>query len=200
MQILGVTCKWNVPNALSVLRILLIPVFMVLYILHYDVWAFVVLFISGLTDCLDGVIARKFNQITDCGKLLDPVSDKLTQVGVVICLNTRYPQLLPLTILCLVKEACQTIGSLLMLKQKFTVRGAKWFGKLSTIVFSASMLASVLFSEHLEPWALWALIGAAGVCMLIAFVGYMGIFIRVVQERKRQKENSSIPASESEKG
>ncbi len=202
MQILGVEWKWNIPNALSVLRILLVPVFMTLYLLHRDGWAFGVLLLSGVTDCLDGVIARRFNQITDCGKLLDPVSDKLTQVAVVVCLATRYPELLLLAGLCLVKELCQAIGGLILLKKRSAVRGSKWFGKLSTVVFYGCMLAIVLWSDSLPVPALWGLVGLAGLCMLMAFIGYLRIFIQIyVTERAAMHQAAaSTPAAEPEKG
>ena len=135
MQVLNVSWKWNVPNSLSLLRLALVPAFAVLYLMQRDLWAFALLAVSGLTDCLDGFIARRFNQITDCGKLLDPLADKLTQVTVVICLTTRYPQVLPLTIICFVKELCQGIGGIILLRGRCEVRGAKWFGKVSTVVF-----------------------------------------------------------------
>lgn len=182
MQILNVTWKWNVPNALSLVRILLVPVFVGLYMAHIDGWAFAVLLLSGLTDLFDGFIARRFNQITDCGKLLDPISDKLTQVAVVVSLATRYPELWPLAGLCFVKETCQAIGGAIMLKRQCEVRGSKWFGKVSTVVFYGSMLSLVLF--ELPDWARWVLVALAGVCMLIAFVGYLRIFIQVSREGK----------------
>lgn len=88
MQLMNIEWKWNIPNLLSLLRILLVPVFVILYLLSSDermdlmYWSFGVLILSGVTDSLDGIIARKCNQITDLGKLLDPVADKLTQVAV----------------------------------------------------------------------------------------------------------------------
>lgn len=182
MQILNVTWKWNVPNALSVLRILLVPVFLMLYLTRLDYWAFGVLVLSGVTDALDGFIARRYNQITDCGKLLDPISDKLTQVAVVVALATRFDELLPLAALCLVKESCQAIGGAIMLKRQCAVRGSKWFGKVSTVVFYASMSALVLFD--LSGFIRWLLVAAAGMCMLVAFVGYLRIFIEVSREGK----------------
>ena len=182
MQILNVTWKWNVPNALSVLRILLVPVFLMLYLTRMDYWAFGVLVLSGVTDALDGFIARRYNQITDCGKLLDPISDKLTQVAVVVALATRFDELLPLAALCLVKESCQAIGGAIMLKRQCAVRGSKWFGKVSTVVFYASMSALVLFD--LSGFIRWLLVGLAGSCMLVAFVGYLRIFIEVSREGK----------------
>lgn len=185
MRILNVEWKWNIPNALSVLRILLVPVFMVLYLTPAvaDEWAFLTLLLSGITDILDGVIARKFNQITDCGKLLDPLSDKLTQVAVVVALTTRYPELLPLTVFCFIKELCQAIGGVILLKKGSAVRGSKWFGKASTVVFYICMLILVLWPD--SPHALhWALVGVAGVSMLMAFLGYLQMFVAISREER----------------
>ncbi len=193
MQIFNIPWKWNVPNALSVLRIALIPAFMALYLTRNDTWAFGVLLASGITDVLDGIIARRFNQITDCGKLLDPLSDKLTQVAVVVSLTTRYAELLPLTVLCFVKEACQGIGGIIMLRKHSEVRGSKWFGKLSTVVFYACMLVLVLWPE-LPIEMEWVLIGVAGLCMLLAFLGYLRIFIQILREEKASETAVDVPA------
>lgn len=192
MQILNVTWKWNVPNTLSLVRILLVPVFVGLYVSHADKWAFAVLLLSGLSDLFDGWIARRFNQITDCGKLLDPISDKLTQVAVVVSLATRYTELWSLAGLCLIKETCQAIGGVIMLKRQCEVRGSKWFGKVSTAVFYGSMLALVLFD--LPNGVRWALVALAGVCMLVAFVGYLRIFIEVSREGKPVSADASADA------
>ncbi len=182
MRILNVEWKWNIPNALSMVRIALIPVFVTLYLLHYDIWAFAVLLVSGLTDAVDGFVARRFDMITDCGKLLDPLSDKLTQVAVVVCLTTRYPELLPLTVLCFAKELSQGIGGILLLKKNVQAQGARWFGKVSTVLFYATMLVIVLWYDVLivsAPWVLWLLVALVGVSMLIAFVGYLQMFLRI---------------------
>ncbi len=187
-----ITWKWNVPNVLSLVRIALIPVFVVLYLSHRDGWAFGALMLSGVTDVLDGFIARRFNQITECGKLLDPLSDKLTQVAVVISLTTRYRELLPLAILCFIKEACQAVGGIILLRRRHAVRGSKWFGKLSTTVFYACMLALILFPQ-MSLAVEWVLIGAAGLCMLLAFLGYLQMFILIHRA-------SDDPATLPEKG
>ncbi len=198
MQILNVEWKWNIPNALSVVRITLIPVFVTLYLLRLDMWAFAVLLVSGLTDAVDGFVARRFNMITDCGKLLDPLSDKLTQVAVVVCLTTRYTELLPLTVLCFAKELFQGIGGVLLLKKNVQAQGARWFGKVSTVLFYATMLVIVSWYDALivsAPWVLWLLVGLVSVSMLIAFVGYLRMFIRI-----RRDVTQSPAASTPEKG
>ncbi len=194
MQILGIEWKWNVPNALSVLRLLLVPLFMALYLLHLDMWAFGVLLLSGVTDILDGIIARRFNQITDCGKLVDPLADKVTQVAVVICLATRYSELLVLAIICFAKELCQGIGGLLLLRKGSTMRGSKWFGKASTVIFYACMLLIVLWSSAIPTPMLWGLVALATLSMLAAFIGYLNIFIKISATGKKVAQLSADPA------
>ena len=179
MQILNVRWQWNVPNVLSLVRILLVPVFLVLYLSGRQDWAFLTLLVSGVTDLLDGFIARRFNMITDCGKLLDPISDKLTQVAVVVALATTNAQILPLAALCLLKEVCQAVGGVILLKEGCAVHGSKWFGKASTVVFYVCMLVLVLWGDVLPSAAGWALIGVAGLCMLLAFVGYLQMFVQI---------------------
>lgn len=189
MQLFNITWKWNIPNALSLLRILLVPCFATLYLLHYDGWSFAALALSGITDMLDGFIARHFNQITDCGKLLDPLSDKLTQVAVVICLATRYHEILPLAVLCLLKEAAQAIGGIILLRRRSEVRGSKWFGKMYTVVFYLSMILLVLWHDEMIALATWlpmALIALVIVTTIWAFVGYMRLFIQISRAESRQ--------------
>lgn len=196
MKIFNVQWKWNIPNALSVLRILLILPFMTLYLLGHQYWAFGVLLLSGITDMLDGFIARKFNMITDCGKLLDPLSDKLTQVSVVVALTTSYRELVPLALLCLVKEVCQAIGGILLLRRKSKVRGSRWFGKLSTIMFYVCMLVMVLWRDQLSDPAKWILVGAASLCMLLAFIGYFRLYLQIRREEAAEMTPESNEISE----
>ena len=190
MQIFNVAWKWNVPNALSLFRIVLVPVFLVLYLSPSvaDEWAFLTLLVSGFTDMADGFIARRFHQITDCGKLLDPLSDKLTQVAVVVALATRYTEILPLAILCLIKEGCQAVGGIILLKKRSPVRGSKWFGKLSTVVFYVCMLALVLWQDRMAPAVEWSIIGVAGLCMLLAFLGYLQMFIQIRRDERETNQ------------
>ena len=92
--------RMNVPNALSTMRIVLIPFFLYTYLTAQHesqyVAAAVILAVSGLTDTVDGWIARHFNMITQLGKILDPVADKLTLAAVVAALWIQKPHLWPL--------------------------------------------------------------------------------------------------------
>lgn len=185
--------KWTIPNAISLLRILLVPAFVVLYLKGirpeqqvYQYWSFGVLVFSGLTDCVDGYIARRFNQITDLGKILDPIADKLTQMAVLVCVVVHYHHLLPLLIISVCKEVGQCIGSAIMLHRGAKVEGAKWYGKLTTIVFYVVMAAFVLWEDMPMPLmvALGTLVAAL---MLFAFIRYAQLFVRTSKDIDRQQ-------------
>ncbi len=84
----------TIPNLLSVIRLALIPLIVWLYIGKQEYSAAVaVILISGATDIIDGFIARKFNMVSDLGKILDPVADKLTLATVILCLTVKYPRI-----------------------------------------------------------------------------------------------------------
>ena len=185
--------KWTVPNGLSLFRLFLVPVIAVTLLLgksdvKYLYVAGGALILSGLSDALDGWIARRFNQITEIGKLLDPVADKLTQVTVVVCLTILYPRLLPLLAIGVVKEACQAIGGFILLGRGEKVRGAKWYGKVSTIVFYVAMSAVVVFHDRITDAWMYVLVGVVGAVMLFAFVCYFREYIRISREPKPDDE------------
>lgn len=126
---------FTVPNLLSVLRITLIPVIVKLYRVNgaYHA-ALLVLILSGLTDVADGIIARKWNLVSDLGKILDPVADKLTQMAMLFCLLTRFSHMwLPLAVLT-VKEVITGIMGLKAIQTSGEVKGADWHGKICTVL------------------------------------------------------------------
>lgn len=196
MNVLNIKWRWTIPNILSLLRIALLPVFAVLYLSSRNdsallLWAGVVVLFSGVTDLLDGWIARRFNQISEAGKLLDPLADKLTQLTVLLCLATRYRELTWLAALCLAKEAAQVVGGLLLLHHGDEVRGSQWFGKVSTFVFYASMAAIVLF-DNMHPYVRIGLVVLVSVMMLVTFFGYLQTYLGV----RKKLSAKEIPSKE----
>ena len=197
MRFFNIEWKMNVPNALSLARIALLPVFVVFYLnsennktLMY--WAFGILILSGLTDSLDGIIARKFNQITDLGKLLDPIADKLTQVTVVICLALRYSEVVYLLIICVVKEICQALGGLFLLHHGMKIQGARWFGKISTFTFYSVMVLIVGWPS-MPKWLLVSLVILVALLMIFAFIKYITMFFRI--KNHSSDENQTIDST-----
>ena len=125
----------TIPNLLSLVRLLLIPVILWLYIgLKSNTWAITVIILSGLTDVVDGFIARRFHMISDFGKVLDPVADKLTQGALILCLTVTYDWMKWLIILFLIKECAMLIMGYLAIRKEDNVNSAQWHGKLNTVV------------------------------------------------------------------
>ena len=137
----------NIPNLLSIMRIILVPIFTYEFVVCDDfTTAGILLLISGFTDCLDGYIARKFNMITNLGKILDPLADKLTQVMTVFCLATKnYPIMWYLFAFLIVKDILLLIGGIALYKKRDFVVSSNWFGKIATIIFYVAVIFITLF-------------------------------------------------------
>ncbi len=141
----------TIPNILSMVRICLIPVIVWLFLgkENYLLTGIFVL-ISGLTDVVDGMIARRFNMISDVGKVLDPIADKATQAVVIILLAIRFPlMLIPLAI-GIVKEIFMAISGYMIVKKCDVVLGANWHGKLATVVLTATMALHLVW-YNIDP-------------------------------------------------
>ena len=140
----------NIPNILTILRFFLIP--FILYFLVHDefILAIVFLILSGLTDILDGAIARKFNFITNFGKLIDPLADKFTQLSILWMLVSK--NIIPLWILVIVllKEATMVAGASFLYGKELVV-SSKWYGKASTVLFYLAIALSMIFRDlHIQ--------------------------------------------------
>lgn len=177
---------FTIPNILSYIRILLIPIIIFKY-LHadsvkdYQIVAIIVA-ISGITDLFDGLIARKFNMITELGKALDPIADKLTHISLVICLSVRYHWMISFLILVTIKEGFMGVMGIIMLRKKQKkLDGAKWFGKVSTAIFDLFMVILILFPSIPESYSM-IMIMISAVFMLISFIGYIFVFQKMWKE------------------
>lgn len=133
-------CK-HIPNALTILRFILIPFIIVYIVQDKYIEAFIFLTISGLTDVLDGIIARKFNFITNFGKLIDPLADKTTQISILVTLALK--NIIPMWILVIVfiKEFAMVSGASFLYGKDLVV-SSKWYGKLATVLFYLAIVAS----------------------------------------------------------
>ena len=180
----------TIPNLLSVIRILLIPLFMWLYLGRDDITGTVVVMVlSGVTDALDGFIARKFHMISDFGKALDPLADKLTQLAMLCCLLIRFPRMLWLIILLCVKESFVACTQLAVIHKTEVVLGADWHGKVTTILLYAVMILHLLWLE-LPDRLSWALVLLCMGMLLLSGVLYGIRNIRAVRSGKTQENET----------
>lgn len=155
----------HVPNMLTVIRFLLIPVILICIFTNNYLLAFVIFTISGLTDILDGFIARKFDLISNFGKLMDPLADKLTQISLLCAL--AWQNIIPLWILLIVllKEIIMVIGAS-FLYGKSVVVYSRWYGKLATVLFYIAIVCSLLLKQFALS-GLWSQLDLGIYCLAL---------------------------------
>ncbi|MEG0485473.1 MAG: CDP-alcohol phosphatidyltransferase family protein [Oscillospiraceae bacterium] len=168
----------HVPNILSCLRILLIPVFVWQLLIGNTTAAAVILAGSGITDLLDGYLARHYNWISDLGKVLDPVADKLTQVTVCVVLAYLLSDYMIFFIIMFLKEVLMMALGGYLLKKGAHIDGARWFGKAATVCFYVSMTILVLFPMLPKIIAIVLLCGTTAL-VLFAFSMYIPMFFKL---------------------
>lgn len=162
----------TIPNILSFFRLCLIPVIVWLYTVKHDHFlTLIILVLSGVTDIVDGIIARKCNMISDFGKAFDPVADKLTQMAMLFCLVSRFPYMMIPFVLLVVKEVFTGITALITIKRTNTVKGAVWHGKLTTVALY-SMMAIHLLWYNIPRAVSLILVGICIGIMLMSFILY----------------------------
>lgn len=187
---------FKIPNLLCYIRIILVPVFCVMFFGadspgDYYMTAGIVL-ASGITDFLDGQIARRFHMITDLGKIIDPFADKLMQLAMLICLTIKIKFMYLLVIYLIVKEITMLLAGIIFYK-KFNKRlnGAKWYGKVCTAVLYAIMLTLIAF-PGLNIIIQQSLLIICASVLTLAFVMYIKIYIHMVKDIKKGNNESVV--------
>ncbi len=175
----GKSKVFTIPNILSMFRLALIPVYVAVYLhaktLKGYLLAAVILGVSTLTDCFDGIIARKCNMVSKLGIALDPIADKATQGILIICLCVRKGNLALwlLFALFIIKEGFMLVMGIVNLRHGKMLKGAIFTGKMSTTVLFISMIALVLFSESIPDRVVNIIVIICAVFMLISLITYI---------------------------
>lgn len=190
---------FSIPNILSYFRILLVPVFVWAYYSavtaqsnFYYIVAAVVIGVSGLTDFLDGQIARRCNMITEWGKFIDPVADKLTQGALVICMAVlRYPLMWILVGLFVLKEGFLSVAGIVLLRNGKKLNGALWYGKICTATFYACVLILLVFTK-IDELAANVIILVCGSLMAFALVMYANVYRKIWHDLKHPDEPKKL--------
>ena len=182
----------TLPNILSFFRLLLIPIIVFLYDDGYYFWAMFTLFISGVTDVVDGWIARTYHLVSDFGKAIDPIADKLTQLVVLLCLmGTKYWWVIMALVL---KEFIIGILTLVALRKTHSVYSAGWYGKLCTMVIYLSMGLMLLWwvitgnaiSDTFMFYDSILIVSLIG----LSFVKYFAYFSKIIREARNMRKAS----------
>ena len=138
---------FTLPNILSMVRIAMIPAIAALYLYGQEVASALMLVLSGVTDVVDGWYARRYNAVSDLGKALDPVADKLTQAVMLCCLASKHPALKAPLMLLVAKEAFAAFSGMVVIRRTGWVPGAVWHGKLTTLLLYATMILHAVWQD-----------------------------------------------------
>ena len=196
---------WTIPNLLSFLRIVIVPVFAYLFIIEEYGWAVFTLVLSGLSDFFDGKIARKFNQISALGKILDPVADKLTQITLAVLLFLSFNGAEDATLnafswvflVFIAKEAVMVIGGAIMLAMNIRPGAAEIYGKVATFAFYSVMIFIVAFGPEIGVFRaaftipnvlMMILVVISAILTLVAFASYLPEIKRQFSEHFAEKK------------
>lgn len=174
----------TIPNLMSLFRLCLIPLIVWLY--HkkemYGLAAFA-LVVSGITDVADGIVARRFDMVSDFGKAFDPVADKLTQFAMLVCLAVRFQWILVPMCLILVKEIMTGILKVIVIRRTGIVEGADWHGKATTVLLYITIFLHLAWYDIPDGWSI-ALTALCTGMMLLSFVLYGIRNLRILKEHK----------------
>lgn len=167
---------FTIPNLLSLFRLALIPLYASIYLNATENSQYIaagsIMALSCLTDMVDGRIARRFNMVSNLGKILDPLADKITQFTLTLCLSLKYPVLLQVLALFVVKELFQLVVGIIHLRRGKMLPGALMAGKICTTVLFVSLIALVLF-PRMEEGLVQAIALTDTVFLLISFFSYI---------------------------
>ena len=177
---------WNVPNLLTMLRMVGVAVFIALFAAGKTTAAMVVFILAACTDALDGYIARKYHLITSFGKLMDPLADKLMTLSALVCLTVTGYVPLWLVIIEGAKECFMVIGGCIVLRKKKLVVQADYIGKAATVTFIAAIIATFLH-DYTAPWDFVLQCGAVTLA-LAAMVFYIIDTVRKVRADEQQEK------------
>lgn len=170
---------FSIPNVMGYFRILLLPFIVWRFMKGDYISTAVLIVISGLTDLFDGKIARKFNMVTELGKMLDPIADKLTLGTLILCLAVENVMVRYVAILYIVKEGFMGVmGLLLLAKKGRKLDGAMWFGKVCTAVSYGVMILIFIFPQMPEKISIALLLLCATV-MAFTLGSYIPVFIKM---------------------
>lgn len=183
----------TIPNILSVVRILLIPPFVILFLRKMYLISAIIVVLSGLTDFVDGFIARRFHQESELGKILDPLADKLTLIAVGLCLIYIEPFVLPLMVILVGKDVLMLIGGSYIIRNGVIPPHSNWYGKLGTTMFYVTVIAIVAMKVVGYENRVLAIVmlSLTAAMMIFSLIMYARVFFRLNAEIRQKKQTQA---------
>ena len=163
---------FTIPNALSLFRLILVPFIVIFYVKGNVLASVICIVVSGLTDLFDGKIARRFNQMSDIGKMLDPIADKVTMGAIIIALATRFKLMIPFIIVFVLCECAKGLASVYTFKRVEKVTSSIMAGKVETFFMYIAFGLLFLF-PNMPKWASTVLIVISMALAVYALAAYL---------------------------
>lgn len=177
----------TIPNLLSLLRLAMIPLLVWLYVSQQKYgWTAFVLLLSGLTDIVDGQIARRCNMVSDFGKFLDPIADKLTQLAMLACLMTRFPMMKIPLVLLLFKEIISGLMGVFAARKTGVVFSSEWHGKTTTVLLYLTITLHLLWINI----PIYVTSGLTTLCTMMMLVSGILYLLRSIKLFRSNRDSS----------
>lgn len=183
---------FKLPNILCYIRILLVPLFVYLYIKGFRIQAALVVIGASVTDVIDGRIARHFHLVTDWGKFIDPVADKLMQFAMLVVTLLTIKWVAFLVVLFCIKELIMLVVGVYIYHNGYNLDGAMWCGKVCTVIFDVVMIAFIAFPD-INKTVVFIMLGITAAFLVLSFVVYMNEYKKLlvkIAEEKQEEENN----------
>ncbi len=173
----------NLPNYITIFRLILVFVFIFLFSSDIDnksLYCVITFLVAGLSDVLDGFLARKFKIESNFGKLMDPLADKLMQITVAVCIASMEHSLSWVPVFLILKELVMILGAAKLLKKDKIVVQANFFGKLASVIYFLVFLVIMIF-ENIDPLIKQGLCISFVIVSILAFVNYINAYYKKVK-------------------
>ena len=187
-----------IPNVLSVIRIILVFVFAAVFFLYPDKrWIALIIFVtSGVTDVIDGRLARRNNWVTQLGKILDPVADKMMQVAVLLCAFIAGYVPMWIFLFYAVKELLMAIGSVMFFKRSREIGMSMRFGKFSVVLFYVVIGLLILLGMLDVKLPELVKHGMCAACAIVAVLSMVFYYRAYLKAEKDEKETKNLKKAE----
>lgn len=194
---------FTIPNILTYIRLLLVPIFIWLMfdkgIDNNIYWAFGVFVFASITDIVDGAIARKFNMVSDIGKVTDPLADKLLQISTLLCLTIVGRVHWAFVVILFAKELYMVLGGIVILKgfkSDFVIESNIW-GKVGSVINTIGIILAFFHDDNFNNmyYIDWSIIGLGCLFAIIAAAAYTNGFVKYYKSELNAKRSNNIDNS-----
>lgn len=181
----------KLPNIITLMRLVMVPLFVAAFFGGFGKSVYLTIFaLSGLSDVVDGYLARRLKCESNFGKLVDPLADKLMQISVAVCIATEMSQLIWVPVFLAVKELFMICAAAGLLKKDNIVVKSNWAGKLASVIYFFAFLCIMVFDNSMSRNLAQSLCGMFALFSMLAFVIYIHKYLTLRKQKRSELSNT----------